>query len=81
MKATIIHISAVPGQPSTLWMGESGKFYRTKAQAELDNGIGAIDPVTIQRNQQNFFTRHKLLCTSLMSALFAALIVYYIMKQ
>ena len=79
--AKIVHVSAVPGQPSTLWQGASGKYYRCKAQAESDSGLYAITPESIEKNKQSFFVQHKLLCTATIAALIAAFIVYSITKQ
>ena len=79
--AKIVHVSAVPGQPSTLWQGASGKYYRHKAQADADKGIGTITPESIEKNKQSFFVQHKLLCTAFMAALIASFIVYTFTKK
>ena len=79
--AKIVHVSAVPGQPSTLWQGASGKYYRRKAQAESDSGLYAITPESIEKNKQSFFVQHKLLCTAIIAALIASFIVYTFTKK
>lgn len=33
-----IQISAAPGDPSTIWVSDSGKQYRTKKEAMADKG-------------------------------------------
>ena len=33
-----IQISAAPGDPSTIWVSDSGKQYRTKKEALADKG-------------------------------------------
>ncbi len=40
----VMYVSAEPGQPSTFWQGESGKWYRTKRLAQLDNQSNAVNP-------------------------------------
>ena len=39
-----MHISALPGQPSTFWQGESGRWYTSKLAAENDYVDNAVDP-------------------------------------
>lgn len=34
-----IQISAAPGDPSTIWVSDSGKQYRTKKEALADKGV------------------------------------------
>lgn len=34
----VIQISAKPGDPSTLWKSDSGKYYATKREAVNDSG-------------------------------------------
>lgn len=77
---TRIHVSAEPGYPSTLWVGNSGKYYRTKAQAEKDNGTDAINPEDIKKHEQKWYVKHKLLLTALCAAIVAAFIVYSVKK-
>ena len=39
-----MHISALPGQPSTFWQGESGRWYTSKLAAGNDYVDNAVDP-------------------------------------
>ena len=77
---TRIHISAEPGYPSTLWQSNSGKYYRTKKQAEADNGNDAISLEDIKKHEQKWYVKHKLLLTALCAAIIAAFIVYSVKK-
>jgi len=40
-KPNFITVSAKQGDPSILWVGASGRYYRSKAQAKTDNPLEA----------------------------------------
>lgn len=39
-----INVDAAPGDPSTFWVSESGKYYRTYAEAKEDAGLTNVNP-------------------------------------
>lgn len=74
-----LHIAAAPGQPSTFWKSESGKYYRTKAEAEKDNGI-TVNP-NDYKVSTNFFVKYKkYIIAACVAAIVAGGIVYYFTK-
>lgn len=54
----IKYISALPGHPSTFWAGASGRWYRTKAQAEQDHASCSVNPEQYVM-QKSFFAANK----------------------
>lgn len=52
-----MHISAEPGMPSTLWVSDTDKCYRTKKEAEQDHGE-VINPDDIEI-KTSWWTRNK----------------------
>ena len=65
----VVHISAKEGQPSTFWKSASGKYYRTKMEAELDTGV-AVNPDDY-RVDVSFFVKYK---TYILGAFIAAVV-------
>ena len=53
-----MHISALPGQPSTFWQGESGRWYTSKSAAENDVALNAVDPQAYVA-QKSFWHEHR----------------------
>jgi hypothetical protein len=52
-----IHIATKAGDPSTLWQNtDSGKYYRTKAEAEADSGT-EINPADFEI-KKTFWQKH-----------------------
>lgn len=74
-EATAIHISAKEGEPSTFWKSASGKYYRTKKEAEKDQGT-AVNPEDY-RIDVSFFTKYKTyILGAFCAAIVAALIIW-----
>lgn len=53
-----MHISALPGAPSTFWKGESGLWYTTKRAAELDDRLHPVDPQAYV-SEKSFWHAHR----------------------
>lgn len=71
-----INIASKPGNPSTFWQGESGKYYRTKHEAEADNGQNTVTPEDYAITK-TIWDKHKhTIIYSLIAVLFIAIIVY-----
>ncbi len=65
-----INIDAKAGNPSTFWVSDSGKYYRTYAQAKKDDASQAVDPTKYVATK-SFFQQHKktlLFCALLLAA-------------
>lgn len=63
-----INIDAAPGNPSTFWVSESGKYYRTYLEAKEDKGLTNVNPEDYAI-KKSFFTQHKktiLICLGLL---------------
>ena len=77
---TVVHVNAPEGQPSTFWKSQSGKYYRTKAEAIADEGKTNVDP-----NQYaikvGFFVKYKnYILGATVAALVAAALFYFAPK-
>lgn len=76
---TALHISAEEGQPSTFWKSQSGKYYRTKAEAEKDSGK-AVNPEDY-RIDLSFFSKYKTyILGAFVAAVITAAIIYFAPK-
>ena len=77
----VCYISANPGDPSTLWQSESGKYYRTKNEAISDNGT-EIFPEEFEIKKSALEKYHKLnIRIVAISAIVAFLVYKYIIKK
>jgi len=54
----VLNISAAQGDPSTFWQGASGRYYRTKADAETDDMSKAVDPANYYYSK-SFWAKNK----------------------
>lgn len=72
---TVVHIPAAEGEPSTFWKSDSGKYYRTKAEAQQDKG-NAVNPEDY-RIEVGFFTKYKTyILGAFCAAVVAALVIW-----
>lgn len=71
-----IEISAKPGDPSTMWMSESGKIYRKLKEAQMDKGQ-TINPDDYEIDT-NWFTRNWKTCAicSVIAVIISGLTLY-----
>lgn len=53
-----IHISTASGNPSTFWISRTGKYYRSKRQAENDSGKNTVNPEEFKL-QKSFWDQNK----------------------
>ncbi|MGM9745823.1 MAG: hypothetical protein ACI30H_02545 [Paludibacteraceae bacterium] len=53
-----INIDALPGDPNTFWVGDSGLYYRTLKEAEEDNPDNAVNPQDYVI-KKSFYQQHK----------------------
>ena len=53
-----MHISALPGAPSTFWQGASGRWYTTRQAAESDIALNAVDPQAYV-SEKSFWHAHR----------------------
>lgn len=53
-----INIDAKAGDPNTFWVGASGRYYRTYAEAQKDDESKAVDPTKYVATK-TFWQRHK----------------------
>lgn len=75
----VVHVPAAEGQPSTFWKSASGKYYRTKKEAQEDKGF-AVDPEKY-RIDVSFFTKYKTyILGALVAAVVAAAVIYFAPK-
>ncbi len=73
-----INIDAAPGDPSTFWVSESGKYYRTYDEATKDEGLTNVNPEDYAI-KKSFFTQHKkplLICAVLLICGFAVIYLF-----
>lgn len=76
---TVVHIPAKEGMPSTFWKSASGKYYRTKSEAEKDSGE-AVNPEDY-RIDISFFTKYKTyILGAFVAAIITAGIIYFAPK-
>ena len=74
-----IDISTEPGNPSTMWMSESGNVYRTLREAKADKGA-AINPNDYE-TKTSWFKRNWKTCTiALVASLLVAAVTVYCVK-
>ena len=76
-----INIDTAPGNPSTFWVSESGKYYRTYMEAKVDEGKTNVNPQDYVI-KKSFFAQHKktiLICAVLLVCGFS--IVYLFDKN
>ena len=79
----VMYVSAEPGNPSTLWQSDSGKFYRTKKEALADSGEELkpdeleIKTSWLKRNAKTIIIS---LCVSLIVAAITAYMIKYKLK-
>lgn len=77
---TVVHVSSQEGQPSTFWKSQSGKYYRTKAEAIADKGDTAVNPNDYSI-EVSFFTKYKTyILGALVAAIVAAAVIYFAPK-
>ena len=72
------HISAKPGQPSTFWQGASGNWYLTKAAAEKDVAMTAVNPKDYEL-KKSFWNAHQkqiITCAAIVGCLLAIYMAY-----
>ncbi len=76
---TVVHVPAEEGKPSTFWKSASGKYYRTKTEAEKDSG-DAVNPEDF-RIDVSFFTKYKTyILGAFVAALITAALIYFAPK-
>lgn len=75
-----INIDAAPGQPSTFWVSNSGRYYRTYAQAKADNPTLAVNPRDYVL-KKSFYQQHKCIIWACVVLLVAGLSVVYLFDK
>lgn len=75
-----INIDAAPGQPSTFWVSQSGKYYRTYREASEDRGQTNLNPEDYAI-KKSFFTQHKKVILICLVVLVAGLGVVYLFDK
>lgn len=75
----IMYLSTKPGDPSTLWVSDSGKVYRTKKEAENDRG-NEIDPNHYEIVKP-WYKHYKQQIQNLIAAVIGAAVVYFLIKK
>ncbi len=53
-----INIDALPGDPNTFWVGDSGRYYRTLKEAEEDKPENEVFPQDYVI-KKSFYQQHK----------------------
>ena len=76
----VMYVSTAPGNPSTLWRSESGKYYRTRKEALADKGR-VIDPNEVEIKSSFFKRWRKVIIYSTVSAVIASLVTMYVMQS
>jgi hypothetical protein len=75
-----INIDAAPGNPSTFWVSESDKYYRTYEEAKQDAGLTNVNPEDYVI-KKSFFTQHKKTILICAIVLVCGLIVIYLFDK
>lgn len=75
-----INVDAAPGDPSTFWVSESGKYYRTYAEAKEDAGLTNVNPEDYAI-KKTFFTQHKKAIIICGIVLVCGLVVVYLFDK
>ena len=75
-----INIDAAPGQPSTFWVSNSGRYYRTYAEAKADNPATAVNPQDYVL-KKSFYQQHKRIIWACVVLLAAGLSVVYLFDK
>lgn len=77
---TVYHISAAEGQPSTFWKSISGKYYRTKLEAEIDCGK-TYDPSDYEKKTSFLVKYRKYILAGTVALLLLALVCFILTKK
>lgn len=75
-----INIDAAPGQPSTFWVSNSGRYYRTYAEAKADNPTKAVNPQDYVV-KKSFYQQHKKVIWACLIILAAGLSVVWLFDR
>lgn len=79
MKPIFKIVSAKPGEPSILWIGKSGRMYRTLVAAKIDKAENAyLTPETENEVTGTFGTKEKVLAGVVL--VLAVIIIYKLIK-
>ena len=73
----VVHISALEGQPSTFWKSVTGKFYRTKKEAEEDLGDNTLNPKKYEVKKVWLDKYGKTIAIIVIAAIAGAVLAYY----
>ena len=76
----IMYVSAAPGDPSTLWQSNSGKYYRTRKEALADQGR-VINPNDVEIKTSFWVKWRKLIIYCAVAAVVSALVTMYCVKS
>ena len=77
----IMYVSAEPGQPSTFWQGESGRWYTKKKLAMLDQDGTNVNPEDYEVKTSWWKRNGKAVTISTVVSLIIAIAIIINLKQ